>query len=124
MPAVKKYKSDKVAARMNRKSRIRKKVLGTAERPRLSVFRSAKHIYVQAIDDIAGHTVASASTMESSLRANATATTDAATQVGKLIGERVKAAGIESVIFDRGGFKYHGRVAAIADGARAAGLKL
>src|SRR6185436_16191233 len=91
---------------------------GTAQRPRLAVFRSSKHIYVQAIDDIAGHTIASASTMETNLRANATATTDAATQVGKLIGERVKAAGIESMIFDRGGFKYHGRVAAIADGAR------
>ena len=110
--------------RRRRHARVRKHVMGTEATPRLAVFRSNKHIYVQAIDDIAGHTVASASTMESSLRANATATTDAATQVGKLIGERVKAAGIESVIFDRGGFKYHGRVAAIADGARAAGLKL
>ena len=110
--------------RVRRHRRVRKKVMGTAQRPRLAVFRSNKHIYVQAIDDIAGHTVASASTMEADLRANATATTDAATQVGKLIGERVKAAGIESVIFDRGGFKYHGRVAAIADGARAAGLQL
>ena len=110
--------------RIVRHRRVRKKVMGTAARPRLAVFRSNKHIYVQAIDDINGHTVASASTMESSLRANATATTDAATQVGKLIGERVKAAGITSVIFDRGGFKYHGRVAAIADGARAAGLEL
>ena len=107
-----------------RHRRVRKKIMGTAERPRLAVFRSSKHVYVQAIDDIAGHTIASASTMETNLRANATATTDAATQVGKLIGERVKAAGIESVIFDRGGFKYHGRVAAIADGARAAGLQL
>jgi len=110
--------------RVRRHRRVRKKVMGTAQRPRLAVFRSNKHIYVQAIDDIAGHTVASASTMETGLRANATATTDAATQVGKLIGERVKAAGIESVIFDRGVFKYHGRVAAIADGARAAGLQL
>src|SRR6478672_3829488 len=110
--------------RIRRHRRVRKKVMGTAQRPRLAVFRSNKHIYVQAIDDIAGHTVASASTMETTLRAKATATTDAATQVGKLIGERVKAAEIESVIFDRGGFKYHGRVAAIADGARAAGLQL
>ena len=110
--------------RRRRHRRVRKKVMGTAERPRIAVFRSSKHIYVQAIDDIAGHTIASASTMETNLRANATATTDAATQVGKLIGERVKAAGIESVIFDRGGFKYHGRVAAVADGARAAGLEL
>jgi large subunit ribosomal protein L18 len=110
--------------RLRRHRRVRKKVMGTAERPRLTVFRSNKHIYVQAIDDIAGHTVASASTMEADLRSAATATTDAATQVGRLIGERVKAAGIETVVFDRGGFKYHGRVAAIADGARAAGLQL
>ena len=110
--------------RVRRHRRVRKKVIGTAQRPRLAVFRSNKHIYVQAIDDIAGHTVASASTMESALRATATATTDAATQVGRLIGERVKAAGITPAIFDRGGFKYHGRVAAIADGARAAGLQL
>jgi len=110
--------------RVRRHRRVRKKVMGTAARPRLAVFRSNKHIYVQAIDDINGHTVASASTMEASLRSTATATTDAATQVGKLIGERIKAAGITTVVFDRGGFKYHGRVAAIADGARAAGLQL
>jgi large subunit ribosomal protein L18 len=110
--------------RLRRHRRVRKKVMGTAQRPRLTVFRSNKHIYVQAIDDIAGHTVASASTMEADLRTSATATTDAATQVGRLIGERIKAAGIETVVFDRGGFKYHGRVAAIADGARAAGLQL
>ena len=110
--------------RLRRHRRVRKKVMGTAARPRLTVFRSNKHIYVQAIDDIAGHTVASASTMEADLRSAATATTDAATQVGRLIGERVKAAGIETVVFDRGGFKYHGRVAAIADGARGAGLQL
>src|SRR6186997_1463206 len=114
----------KLQHRVRRHRRVRKKVMGTAQRPRLAVFRSNKHIYVQAIDDIAGHTVASASTMETDLRGDGTATTDAATKVGKLIGERVKAAGITSVIFDRGGFKYHGRVAAIADGARAAGLEL
>ena len=107
-----------------RHRRVRKKIMGTAQRPRLAVFRSNKHVYVQAIDDIAGHTVASASTMEADLRSAATATTDAATQVGRLIGERIKAAGITTVVFDRGGFKYHGRVAAIADGARAAGLQL
>ena len=105
--------------RIRRHRRVRKKVLGTAERPRLAVFRSNKHIYVQAIDDIAGRTVASASTMESAQRSGATATVDAATQVGKLVAERVKAAGITTVVFDRGGFKYHGRVAAVADGARA-----
>jgi large subunit ribosomal protein L18 len=111
--------------RIRRHRRVRKKVLGTAERPRLAVFRSNKHIYAQAIDDIAGRTVASASTMESEPRAGKkTATVDAATQVGKLVAERVKAAGITSVVFDRGGFKYHGRVAAVADGARAAGLQL
>jgi large subunit ribosomal protein L18 len=110
--------------RLRRHRRVRKKVTGTAQRPRLTVFRSNKHIYVQAIDDIAGHTVASASTMETDLRTAPTATTDAATQVGRLIGERIKTAGIETVVFDRGGFKYHGRVAAIADGARAAGLQL
>ena len=110
--------------RIRRHRRVRKKVLGTAERPRLAVFRSNKHIYVQAIDDITSRTVASASTLEPDLRAGSTATVDAATQVGRAIGERVKAAGITSAVFDRGGFKYHGRVAAVADGARAAGLQL
>jgi len=110
--------------RIRRHRRVRKKVLGTAERPRLAVFRSNKHIYAQAIDDIAGRTVASASTMEAATRSGATATVDAATQVGRLVGERVKAAGVTTVVFDRGGFKYHGRVAAVADGARAAGLQL
>ena len=110
--------------RIRRHRRVRKKILGTAERPRLAVFRSNKHIYAQAIDDIAGRTVASASTMESAQRSGATATVDAAKQVGELVGERVKAAGITTVVFDRGGFKYHGRVAAVADGARAAGLQL
>ncbi|MGO9872337.1 MAG: 50S ribosomal protein L18 [Acidimicrobiia bacterium] len=114
----------KAEHRIRRHRRVRKKVLGTAARPRLAVFRSNKHIYVQAIDDIAGRTVASASTMESDQRSGATATVDAATQVGRLIAERVQAVGITSVVFDRGGFKYHGRVAAVADGARAAGLQL
>ena len=108
--------------RDRRHRRVRKKVTGTAERPRLAVFRSNKHIYVQAIDDIAGRTLASASTMEADLRGGATATVDAAKKVGKLVGERAKAAGITTVVFDRGGFKYHGRVAAVADGAREAGL--
>jgi large subunit ribosomal protein L18 len=107
-----------------RHRRVRKKVTGTAERPRLAVFRSSKHIYVQAIDDLAGRTLASASTMEASVRGGTTATVDAAKSVGKLVGERAKAAGITAVVFDRGGFKYHGRVAAVADGAREAGLTL
>ena len=110
--------------RVRRHRRVRKKVLGTAERPRLAVFRSNKHIYAQAIDDMTGRTVASASTLESAQRSGATATVDAATQVGKLVAERAQAAGITTVVFDRGGFKYHGRVAAVADGARAAGLQL
>ena len=110
--------------RVRRHRRVRKKVLGTAERPRLAVFRSNKHIYAQVIDDISGRTVASASTLEAERRGDATATVDAAKQVGQAIAVRVKAAGITAVVFDRGGFKYHGRIAAVADGARAAGLEL
>ena len=109
--------------RDRRHRRVRKKVTGTSERPRLAVFRSNKHIYVQAIDDIARSTIAAASTMEVALRSGSTGTVDAAREVGKLVGERAKAAGINSVVFDRGGFKYHGRVAAVADGAREAGLE-
>jgi large subunit ribosomal protein L18 len=110
--------------RVRRHRRVRKKIMGTAARPRLAVFRSNKHIYVQAIDDLSGRTVVSASTMEASLRTGSTATVDAAKSVGKLIGERAKDAGISAVVFDRGGFKYHGRVAAVAEGAREAGLEL
>jgi large subunit ribosomal protein L18 len=110
--------------RDRRHRRVRKKVTGTAQRPRLAVFRSSKHIYVQAIDDLAGRTIASASTMEAGLRGGSTATVDAAKKVGALVGERVRAAGVDTVVFDRGGFKYHGRVAAVADGAREAGLTL
>ena len=110
--------------RVRRHRRVRKKVMGSAARPRLAVFRSNKHIYVQAIDDEASRTIASASTMEASLRGGATANVDAAKQVGKLVGERVKAAGVDTIVFDRGGNRYHGRVAGIADGAREAGLTL
>jgi large subunit ribosomal protein L18 len=110
--------------RIRRHRRVRKKVEGTAARPRLAVFRSNKHIYVQAIDDMSGRTIAAASTTEADLRGGATATVDAAKAVGKLVGERVKATGVTTVVFDRGGFKYHGRVAAVADGAREAGLTL
>lgn len=109
--------------RDRRHRRVRKKVSGTGERPRLAVFRSNKHIYVQAIDDVTGRTVAAASTMEAALRSGSTGTVDAARQVGKLVGERAKAAGIAAVVFDRGGYQYHGRVAAVADGAREAGLE-
>ena len=113
----------KVDARKRHHFRVRKKVRGTAERPRLSVFRSNKHVYAQLIDDVAGRTLASASTSEKGLGGTG-ATVDAAKAVGQRLGERAKAASVESVVFDRGGFKYHGRVAAVADGARDAGLKL
>ena len=112
-----------VDGRRRRHLRVRKKVRGTAQRPRLAVFRSSKHVYAQVIDDVAGRTVASASTMEADVRAGATGTVDAAKSVGERVAERAKQAGVASVVFDRGGFKYHGRVAAVADGARGAGLE-
>jgi large subunit ribosomal protein L18 len=111
-------------ARAKRHRRVRKKVSGTSERPRLAVFRSNRHIYAQLIDDTTGRTLASASTAEADLRSGATATVDAAKAVGQLVGERAKAAGISAVVFDRGGFRYHGRVAALCDGARTAGLEV
>jgi large subunit ribosomal protein L18 len=113
----------KQESRKRRHLRVRKKVRGTAERPRLAVFRSAKHIYAQVIDDVTGRTLASASTMEADLRAGATGNAAAATTVGERVGERAKAAGITGVVFDRGGYRYHGRVAAVAEAARAAGLE-
>jgi large subunit ribosomal protein L18 len=115
---------DKRAGRLRRHSRVRKKVHGTAERPRLAVFRSNKHISAQVIDDGAGRTLAAASTTEPDLRDGATGNKDAATRIGQLVAERAKAAGISRVVFDRGGFRYHGRVAAVADAAREAGLEL
>ena len=114
---------NRLVARDRRHRRVRKKVRGTAARPRLTVFRSSKHIYVQAIDDLAGCTLVCASTMEQDLRGESTATIDAAKKVGKLVAERAQAVGISTVVFDRGGFKYHGRVAAVADGARSGGLE-
>ncbi len=115
---------DKQIARARRHFRVRKKVAGTQERPRLAVFRSNKHISAQVIDDRAGRTLASASTVEAALRsAAATSNQAAATSVGRLVAERAKAAGVTSVVFDRGGFQYHGRVAALADAAREAGLE-
>ena len=113
----------KFEGRKIRHLRIRTRVIGTPERPRLAVFRSLNHIYAQVIDDVSGKTVASASTAEKSF-SGAGGTVDAAKQVGKLVGERAKAAGVETVVFDRGGNRYHGRVAGIADGAREAGLTL
>jgi large subunit ribosomal protein L18 len=112
-------------ARLRRHRRVRKKVRGTAERPRLAVFRSNKHIAVQVIDDRTGRTLAAASSLEADLRSSGgTSNIAAATAVGRLIGERATAAGLTSVVFDRGGFLYHGRIAAVADAAREAGLEL
>ncbi|MGL5407018.1 MAG: 50S ribosomal protein L18 [Propionibacteriaceae bacterium] len=112
----------KTASRMRRQARGRKKVFGSAERPRLVVTRSARHILVQVIDDTKGITLASASTLEADLR-NVTGDKSAkSAQVGKLLAERAKKAGIEKVVFDRAGNKYHGRIAALADAAREAGL--
>jgi large subunit ribosomal protein L18 len=116
--------NEKVRARTKRHRRVRKKVVGTSERPRLAVFRSNRHIYAQVIDDTTGRTLAAASTAEPDLRSGSTATVDAAKAVGQLVGERAKAAGISRVVFDRGGFRYHGRVAALCEGARAAGLEV
>jgi large subunit ribosomal protein L18 len=109
--------------RIRRHARVRKTVRGTAERPRLAVFRSNKHISAQVIDDRAGRTLAAASTLEGELRGGSTSNKDAAGEVGRLVAERAKAAGVDKVVFDRGGFQYHGRVAAVADAARSAGLE-
>jgi large subunit ribosomal protein L18 len=109
--------------RQRRHRRVRKHVAGTAERPRLAVFRSNKHISAQVIDDDSGRTLAAASTTEADLRKGGTGNKEAAAKVGKLVGERAKAAGVNRVVFDRGGFMYHGRVAAVADAAREAGLE-
>src|SRR3954464_1303827 len=117
-------RGDKNVARSRRHLRVRKKVSGTTTRPRLVVSRSTRHVYVQVVDDVAGRTVASASTMEADLRAFDGDKTAKAKKVGELVAQRAKDAGVESVVFDRGGNRYHGRVAAIADGAREAGLSL
>lgn len=106
--------------------RIRKKVNGTPGRPRLAVFRSHKHIYVQAIDDTTGRTLAEASTRDPEARGKMASggNVEAAKTVGSLVAERLKQAGVDTVVFDRGGFRYHGRVRALAEAARSAGLKL
>jgi large subunit ribosomal protein L18 len=103
-------------------TRIRKKVRGTAERPRLAIYRSLNHIYAQVIDDVAGKTLASASTTEKDLRGATGGNIEAATRIGTAIAERAVAAGVSSVVFDRGGYVYHGRIKALTDAARAAGL--
>jgi large subunit ribosomal protein L18 len=120
---VKRAKS-KSAARGRRHLRVRKKVSGTPQRPRLVVSRSSRHVFVQIVDDTVGKTVASASTMEADLRSFEGDKTAKARRVGELLAERAKSAGIDAVVFDRGGNKYHGRIAAIADGAREGGLSL
>jgi len=114
----------KSAARSRRHTRLRKKVVGTAVRPRLVVTRSARHVFVQVVDDSKGFTLASASTLEPDMRTFDGDKTAKAHKVGELVAERAKAAGIEAVVFDRGGSKYAGRVAAIAEGAREGGLNL
>jgi len=112
----------KALGRKRRHLRVRKKVTGSVARPRLVVTRSTRHLFVQVVDDLAGHTLASASTMEADLRADSGDKTAKARKVGELVAARAKAAGIDEVVFDRGGNRYHGRVAALADGAREGGL--
>ena len=112
------------AARVRRHARLRKKIEGTAARPRLVVTRSARHVFVQVVDDAKGHTLVSASTMEDAMRKAKGTKTELATEIGKLIAQRAKDAGITEVVFDRGGNRYAGRVAAIADAAREGGLTL
>src|SRR5688572_23564884 len=117
-------RGDKRVARSRRHLRVRKRVSGTTARPRLVVTRSSRHVFVQVVDDVAGRTLASASSMEADLRGLDGDKTAKARKVGELVAARAKDAGVQSVVFDRGGNRYHGRVAAIADGAREAGLTL
>ena len=118
--SVHKVMADKAAARLRRQSRGRKKISGDAARPRLVVFRSSRHIAAQVIDDVAGVTLAAASSLE--LRKASGDKSAKAKEVGKLVAERAKQAGVETVVFDRAGNKYHGRIAALADSARESGL--
>jgi len=114
----------RTSARVRRHLRVRKKVTGSAQRPRLVVTRSARHIFAQLVDDVVGGTLVSASTLEASIRGSEGDKTDKAKQVGALLAERATAAGINAAVFDRGGHAYHGRVAALADSAREGGLAL
>ncbi len=113
----------RTAARRKRHSRLRLRVSGSAERPRLAVFRSINEIYAQVIDDDAGRTLAAASSLEAELKSSGGTKTERAKRVGALVAERAKAAGVEQVVFDRAGFKYHGRIRSLADGARESGLE-
>ena len=119
---MKKIADSRSASRIKRHDRIRLRLAGTEARPRLAVFRSLSHIYAQVIDDTSGRTVAAASSLEKGLRGSDRSKTDDAKRVGKLVAERAKAAGVEQVVFDRAGFKYHGRVRSLAEAAREAGL--
>lgn len=119
-----KHLAQRKASQMRRQKRGRKTIFGYAERPRLVVTRSTRHMFVQVIDDVAGRTLASASTMEADLRVMAGDKTAKANKVGELIGQRAIEAGVKQVVFDRAGNQYHGRVAAVAEGARKAGLGL
>jgi large subunit ribosomal protein L18 len=112
-----------VAARKRRHERVRNKVKGTASRPRLCVFRSLSHIYVQVVDDVAGRTLAAASDVEKTLNRDGKKKTDVAVAVGELIAQRAREKGVEQVVFDRGGYRFHGRVKALAEAARKAGLR-
>jgi len=117
---------DRSAVRRRIRYRVRKKVMGTADRPRVAVFRSSKHIYVQVIDDGAGRTLTQASTVDKEIRGKISGGGNiaAATAVGETVAERLKSSGIEGVVFDRGGYLYHGRVKALAEGIRSAGVKV
>jgi large subunit ribosomal protein L18 len=119
-----KYGSEKDRKRTKHKGSIRKRINGTADRPRLTVFRSAKHIYAQAIDDVTGHVLASAGDLDPGVRESLSGPKKSkARQIGKVIGEKLMAKKISAVVFDRNGFIYHGRVKEVADGAREAGLQ-
>ena len=113
----------KIRNRMRIKRRVRATVTGTSERPRLTVFRSNNHIYAQLVDDLAGHTLAAASSLEGELAADGKKPVEVGTLVGQQLAEKAKAAGIERAVFDRNGYRYHGRVKALAEGAREGGLK-
>lgn len=116
-------KVDRKARRQKKHYRVRRNISGTPEYPRLAVYRSAKHIYAQIIDDTQGHTLVAASTLDADLKENYGGNVEAAKAVGKLLAERAQAKGIKGVVFDRGGLLYHGRVAALAEGAREGGLE-
>jgi large subunit ribosomal protein L18 len=128
MPAsktqVRKRTSSRTASRTRRHLRVRKKIQGSAERPRLVVTKSTKHMSAQIIDDVAGRTLVSASTLDATLRTDEGDKTAKARKVGEMLAERAKEAGISAVVFDRAGHRYHGRIAALADGAREGGLQL